>query len=151
MMPKAKNTVFFKRVSWLSPLMLVGILVESKKRMMGIFPWVQKTSPNAKNRAPGTKTPDLRSAPRALRGAFGGVPADSSRRTWRKLAVTWHFGRLALSNTSSVIALGGQTIVLVAARPKKSPFFSKRSEQAKKAQKGQKSVPSQCPTTVASS
>ena len=58
----------------------------------------------------------------ALGGAFLGVRADSSRRTWRILAVMWHFGRLTLSNTSITIALGGQTSVLVAARPKKRRF-----------------------------
>ena len=80
------------------------------------------------------KTTCFEMAPRALGGAFGGVRADSSRRTCRKLAVTWHFWRLALSNTLSTIALGDQTRGLVAARPKSRRFLRNGLNK----QKGQK-------------
>ena len=77
------------------------------------------------------KTARLEMAPRALGGAFLGVRADcSSRRTWRKLAVTWHFGHLALGG-------GGQTSAVVAARPKSRRFCRNGPNKQKRPKKAQ--------------
>ena len=60
----------------------------------------------------------------------------------------WHFGRLALSNTPSTIALGFQTNVVVAALPKSRRFCRNGPNKQKRQKKRQKSGLPQWATTV---
>ena len=62
-----KSAVFLGRIAvWL------GIFVHPKKRLMGILPWVRKTCPNAKNRAPGVGNYPFCSCRLGSRGRFLG-------------------------------------------------------------------------------
>ena len=128
----------------------LGILVHPKKRPMGIFPWVRKTYPNAKNRAPGVENYPFCDCRLGTRGRFFGrtgrfEPPDVTSTSgnvalWTSRALKYlKYHRTGRSNER----FGG------CGAAKKSPFLPKRAEQAKKAKKRPKSVSSQLCTTVA--